>query len=176
MTLSDFSYHSGSTGGIEAEAVAPEAELILGSSFLPRTQTAAFTISYATERYRPAHLVTIRTNVDGWARDLYGEYRDGSWRFVLERERYPDGLQMKFLLDGVSWMEGFDVPLASDRDHAFSDEGCASDSPPSVEAGEVAIELITEGTRCPVARIPVASGRLAVRMAAAAKRALAEYR
>jgi hypothetical protein len=108
MTLNDFSYHSGSTGGVEA--VAPEAGLVLGSSFLPRTQAASFTITYTTQRYRPAHLVTIRTNVDGWARDLYGEYRDGSWRFVLERERYPDGLQMKLLLDDVSWTEAFDFP------------------------------------------------------------------
>jgi inosine-uridine nucleoside N-ribohydrolase len=51
-------------------------------------------------------------------------------------------------LSVVNGSRAITIPdIAPDIVVTFTDEGCASDSPPSVQAGEVAIELITEGTR-----------------------------
>ena len=115
------SYHSGSTWPEQPDHPMAFEDGTQAFSFLPRAFVPTFKLIYHTQVYRPGHLVTLRNNVDGWSRDLYGVYLDGAWHFELERERYPAGLQMKFLLDGIAWMDGFDVSLASDHDHFFND-------------------------------------------------------
>jgi len=51
---------------------------------LPEPAAApAFTVFFWTQAFRPAHRVTVRNAVDGWTRDIYGTYRDGSWRFIF---------------------------------------------------------------------------------------------
>ncbi len=59
------------------------------------------------EDFRPNHRVTVRNATHGWERDVYGIYRDGAWVFEFELARYPNQLEMKFVLDEMFWMNGF---------------------------------------------------------------------
>ena len=71
-----------------------------------------FQISLDTVKYRPNNLVTLRTDVDGWARDIHGSYWDGAWRFVLPKADYPRGCQFKFLLNGTRWQTSDPLSIA----------------------------------------------------------------
>ncbi|HAC62899.1 MAG TPA: GMC family oxidoreductase [Cyanothece sp. UBA12306] len=81
-----------------------------------------FTITLFTNRYRPNHQITIRNNVDGWTRDIFGVYTFGGWNFTLERSNYPAGLEFKFVLDGQYWMEGNNLFVTNQFDHNFTDD------------------------------------------------------
>ncbi len=113
-------YHSGSSS--DEQAASPE------RLFSPEVVTAlalpavdVFRVFLRTERFRPNHRVTIRNATDGWERDVFGVYRDGQWVFELERARYADEFEMKFLLDGLHWMDGFNLVLPIGHDHVFDD-------------------------------------------------------
>lgn len=114
-------YHSGSFSDEQAASpgrmLAPEAVVALA---LPAVNV--FRLFFHTRNLRPNHRVTLRNATDGWERDIFGVYRQGAWVFELERERYPNLLEMKFLLDGVAWMNGFNLTLPKSQDHHF-DEG-----------------------------------------------------
>lgn len=113
-------YHSGSSS--QEQAASPERlfthEVVVALS-LPAVD--AFRVFLQTEHLRPNHRVTIRNATDGWERDVFGLYRDGRWVFELERARYPDHVEMKFLLDGRHWMNGDNVTLATNQDHSFDE-------------------------------------------------------
>ena len=112
-------YHSGIPEPIQPEEMlhaavgAEEAFLAAPQPFLK--------ITFQTASYAPSHLVTIRNAVDGWAKDIFGVYRNGQWEFVLEKPSYPGVLEMKFVLDQAAWMEGGNLHLPTDRDHFFSE-------------------------------------------------------
>ena len=113
-------YHSGSFS--DEQAASPERLFfpeVVAALALPAVDV--FRIFLRTERLRPNHRVTIRNATDGWERDVFGVYRDGQWVFELERARYADALEMKFLLDGLHWMDGFNLVLPTWHDHVFDD-------------------------------------------------------
>jgi hypothetical protein len=73
----------------------------------------AYEVRFQTGLWRPAHLVTLRNSADGWGRDVYGAFRDGSWYFHLDRAEYPAALEAKLVL-GRSWfMNGANLAIAS---------------------------------------------------------------
>lgn len=115
-----FDYHSGRSRDEEAPQAPVFAEGLRAFSFLPRVEAASFEVRYHTRAHRPNHRVTVRNALDGWARDLFGVYRDGAWRFSFDRARYAAGLELKFLLDG-EWMIGSNLRLMPDRDYDFGE-------------------------------------------------------
>lgn len=113
-------YHSGSYSDEQAASpqrlAAPEAVVALA---LPAVNT--FRVFLHTQRLRPNHQVTVRNATDGWERDIYGTYRDGAWVFEFERDRYPNQLELKFLVDAV-WMSGANLVLSAASDHHLDDQ------------------------------------------------------
>ncbi len=102
LTSPDYiSYHSGSTKPVQeveerAEPAAFALEKMAFTAFIaaPRDE---FYIKFRTANLRPNHQITIRNNVDGWAaQGIYGGYYQGEWVFGLEKDRYPNGVTMKF--------------------------------------------------------------------------------
>lgn len=86
-----------------------------------------FAIRWETQRVRPDITLTLRTEVDGWNRDIAGHYREDAWHFELDEDRYPNGTAFKFLLEGV-WMLGdnlFLPPRGPDVDFVVADEQVA---------------------------------------------------
>jgi hypothetical protein len=88
-----------------------------------------FKIIFLTEQFRPNHRVTIRNNVDGWDRDMFGTYgydfanNVRGWIFVLNRSSYENGLSFKFLLDGKVWIDGENRFITNDAPvHFFTDD------------------------------------------------------
>jgi hypothetical protein len=114
-------YHSGSYSDEQAASpqrlAAPEAVVALA---LPAVNT--FSVFLHTQSLRPNHQVTVRNATDGWERDIYGTYRDGAWVFEFERDRYPNQLEMKFLVDDTAWMSGANMVLAAASDHHLDDQ------------------------------------------------------
>jgi choline dehydrogenase-like flavoprotein len=80
-----------------------------------------FRVHFRTDRFRPNHVVSIRNSIDGWERDIFGAYRDGQWLFDFERTLYPNGLEMKFVLDRKEWMDGFNQQLSQNQNHFFDE-------------------------------------------------------
>jgi hypothetical protein len=113
-------YHSGSYSDEQAASpqrlAAPEAVVALA---LPAVNT--FRVFFHTQSLRPNHQVTVRNATDGWERDIYGTYRDGAWVFEFERDRYPNQLELKFLVDAV-WMRGANMVLSTASDHHLDDQ------------------------------------------------------
>ena len=70
-----------------------------------------FQIRFHTLAYRPDRRVVVRTDVDGWDRDVPGTYRDDAWQFDLDESRYPNGLEFKFLAERTAWMKGPNLRL-----------------------------------------------------------------
>ncbi|HIK44678.1 MAG TPA: FAD-binding protein, partial [Leptolyngbyaceae cyanobacterium M65_K2018_010] len=70
-----------------------------------------FTLRFNTTAYRPDRLITLRTNLDGWAKDIPGIYENGGWRFELPIARYNGGFSFKFVLERTYWMNGPDLFL-----------------------------------------------------------------
>ena len=67
--------------------------------------TAFFEISLDTVTLRPNHRMSLRTDIDGWDRDIHGTYWFGAWRFALPTRDYPNGCIYRFRLDG-EWQVG----------------------------------------------------------------------
>jgi hypothetical protein len=113
-------YHSGSYSDEQASSPhrlrAIEADVALA---LPAVE--AFRVFLHTQTLRPNHKVVVRNATDGWERDIHGTYKDGAWVFEFERARYPDQVEMKFLLDGVYWMSGFNLTLPTIHDQHFDE-------------------------------------------------------
>lgn len=114
-------YHSGSFSDEQAASPerlrAPEAVVALA---LPAVDV--FRVFLRTGTLRPNHRVTVRNATDGWERDIFGKYADGAWQFEFERARYTNQLEMKFLLDGASWMTGANLVLPTSNDHHFEEQ------------------------------------------------------
>ncbi|MCC3328269.1 GMC oxidoreductase [Nocardia abscessus] len=89
---------------------------------------ATFWAHLWTTKWRPAHEITIRCAEAGWTRDIHGLYRYGGWHFELPKSVFPDGLTMKFVLNGHTWIKGFDRQLAPDKNHHFTAEEDEFDS------------------------------------------------
>lgn len=93
--------------------------------------TDKFYIKFRTATLRPNHQTTIRNNVDGWDQDIYGGYYQGEWVFGLEKDRYPNGLAMKFVLDETIWMSGNDLQLVANGEHVFTEAGISFSNVPT---------------------------------------------
>jgi choline dehydrogenase-like flavoprotein len=86
-----------------------------------------FTIRLNTVTFRPDLTVTIRTNVKGWGNDIPGEYIDDSWQFELYEGEFPAGLNFKFVLENLYWMNGdnlFVQPVAG-QTYTFAEAAVA---------------------------------------------------
>ena len=79
-----------------------------------------FWIHFWTDVWRPNHKVTIRAVQTGWFRDLFGLHRFGGWHFELPRAAFPNGITMKFLLNGVHLMTGANQTLDQNNNHHFA--------------------------------------------------------
>ncbi|MGH8728485.1 MAG: GMC oxidoreductase [Burkholderiales bacterium] len=122
-------YHSGSAGPLREAEPAFAEEAMRFTRFLA-APVDKFHIKFRTQNYRPNHLVTIRNSVDGWGQDIYGAYHHGEWAFALEKSKYRDGLEMKFVLDRQVWMDGFNVHLPPAGEHAFTENNISFGSAP----------------------------------------------
>lgn len=92
----------------------------------------AYQFKFLTAAYPPNHLVTLRNSVDGWARDLFGTYRDGMWIFELDRYQYPSTFDFKFVLDRAHFMTGPNrVASSSTPEQSFGDGDVTFPVPPS---------------------------------------------
>lgn len=115
-----WSYHSGAPSSLR-DYVRRARNLRFLPLSVPEDMGNTFQIKLNTSRYAPNHLVTIRNSVDGWARDVFGTYRDGAWIFTLEKEIYPNGMSLKFVLDRAHWMSGADLLLDDASDQEWSE-------------------------------------------------------
>ena len=78
-------------------------------------------IRFETSTYTPDHVVTIRSNSEGWTNDTFGTYRDGAWEFFFEIPGLPPTLAFKFVLDGEHWMQGADLVVSTSVNHSFDE-------------------------------------------------------
>ncbi|MEO0517916.1 MAG: hypothetical protein AAF171_11525 [Cyanobacteria bacterium P01_A01_bin.116] len=65
-----------------------------------------FTIRFDTLDFRPDMLVTLRSDVKGWANNIAGKYADDAWIFELAEGDFPNGLNFKFVLENTYWSFG----------------------------------------------------------------------
>lgn len=66
-----------------------------------------FRIRFVTEAYAPARTVVMRWGPgESWDVDRGGVYTDGAWTFDLDEEKFPDGIDFKFVLAPGRWMQG----------------------------------------------------------------------
>jgi hypothetical protein len=136
--MSYIPYHSGTSTPDEAERppAAPVYEAATTTALAGRLRPLAagrtraavpqrplFRVRLRSTRFAPSHLVTIRNATDGWSRDVYGVYQDGAWRFEFDRQRYPGGLDMKFVLDRAYWMDGLNLSLPAEGEHELDESG-----------------------------------------------------
>jgi len=63
-------------------------------------------IAFATAKWLPNNLITLRNNVDGWQTDIFGRYRDGKWVFFLDKRHYPKPIELAFWLNSQIRMNG----------------------------------------------------------------------
>ena len=75
-----------------------------------------FTIQFKTIEFRPDLLITLRTDILGWEKDLPGEYIDDAWKFELDETDFPNGLSFKFFLENSYWMSGDNLRLVNPVD------------------------------------------------------------
>jgi choline dehydrogenase-like flavoprotein len=65
-----------------------------------------FTIRFNTLDIRPDLQITLYTDVKGWGNGIPGEYIDDGWQFELYEGEFPNGLNFKFVLETIYWMNG----------------------------------------------------------------------
>lgn len=89
----------------------------------------AHTIEFSTDRWHPNHLVTLRTPVDGWYRDLFGRFHTnengpGTWQFQLDRSRFRESnMEISFVLDRQHWMRQSNLQISlDDQDRKIGDD------------------------------------------------------
>ncbi len=73
----------------------------------------AYQIEFKTAVWRPNHLITLRNSDDGWWRDVFGEFRNGQWSFLLDRDDYSGNIQAKLVLDQGLFMDGANLAIVS---------------------------------------------------------------
>ncbi|WP_343897812.1 GMC oxidoreductase [Craurococcus roseus] len=97
-------------------------------------------IRFATARYRPDAVITLRTSLD-WNEDIPGLFDGGAWVFRLDPVP-PGGIAFKFVHERQYWMVGNDIGLQpGGPDVVAFDEGRVAFPEPTellVESGEVA--------------------------------------
>ena len=69
-----------------------------------------FTIRFKTVQYRPDLQITLRSSGQDFGKDLPGIYEDDEWRFTLDEDDYPNGIEFKFVLERTYWMLGANLP------------------------------------------------------------------
>lgn len=114
-------YHSGSAGAAREGIPAFGEEAARFTAFVA-APAPEFFVKFRTKRFAPNHQITIRNETDGWEQDIYGTYFGDEWVFSLEKQRYRQGLEMKFVLDGRAFAEGFNLHLNPNGEHVFSDQ------------------------------------------------------
>ena len=98
-------YHSGGVSGLRQQLIDEVAQKLKA---LKRDQPERilvdaeerFIVVFETEQFAPTHQVTMRTDWDGWTKEIYGEFWFGAWFFELDPEVYPEEFQSRFALDG----------------------------------------------------------------------------
>ncbi len=85
----------------------------------------AYQIQFKTNRWKPNNLITLRNDVDGWARDIYGTFRGDSWIFLLDRAYYPDNFQAKLVAERSVYMNGANLALTSSAPYVTLDDQTA---------------------------------------------------
>lgn len=93
----------------------------------------AYNVSLATQMWAPNHLVTLRSEVEGWGTDVFGTYEGGKWWFTLDAAVYPAAFRAKFVVDRRWFMEGPDLHIAADVDdhHSLDESEVSFDLTPS---------------------------------------------
>ncbi len=84
-----------------------------------------FTIRFKTKHYRPGLQVTIRRAPTWAAHDEPGIYQDDEWRFELDEDDFPAGIDFKFVLSQTYWMLGDNLEIAevaAGGDHVFDEQ------------------------------------------------------
>ena len=114
----DLHYHSGSGREFIGERPRSVQQTTRAALAAP---SALRRIRLFTGEYAPNHVVTIRSQVDGWQADRRGTYRNGAWEFFFDVAGLPDTLVFKFALDG-KWMLGADLIVPADVDHDFGED------------------------------------------------------
>ena len=115
-----WSYHSGMPA-VQRDYLRHARTLRFLPLSVPEDTGNTFQIKLRTTQYAPNHIVTLRNSVDGWARDVFGMYRDREWIFTLEKGIYPAGMRLKFLLDRERWMQGGDLLLPAPNDQTWTE-------------------------------------------------------
>ena len=64
----------------------------------------AYKIEFSTTIWQPNHLVTLRNEVDGWNRDVYGEFVNERWVFYLDIYYYRNEFDAKLVLNRNTFM------------------------------------------------------------------------
>lgn len=86
-----------------------------------------------TTQRAPGNIITLRNEVDGWRRDIFGRYSSGESVFTLDSGHYPGGFQFKFLLNDAGWMLGgngfIDTTIT---EHVFTDDAGADPGLPLI--------------------------------------------
>ncbi len=112
MSNSFFRYHSELSDEQKSRLSQSRARRFLSLNFSPDLKET-FEIALRTEKYAPNHVVTVRTDIDGWERDIRGGYYGGTWYFAMPRSEYEKGVIFKFVLDGSIWMNGRNLEVAA---------------------------------------------------------------
>jgi choline dehydrogenase-like flavoprotein len=72
-----------------------------------------YQVEFKTTDWQPNHLITLRNSDDGWWRDVFGEFRNGQWYFLLDRDVYSANLEAKLVLDQGLFMDGPNLAITS---------------------------------------------------------------
>ncbi|REK17743.1 MAG: GMC family oxidoreductase [Planctomycetota bacterium] len=125
--MDELNYHSGS--GREFVGPRPPERPARFAAEMLAAPLALRKIRFVTNRFAPNHVVTIRSDVDGWASDTFGTYRDGAWEFFFEIASLPDTMTFKFVLDGEHWEQAPDHSIATNADQEFGEAEIAFPAP-----------------------------------------------
>jgi hypothetical protein len=122
LRKSSWHYHSEAPNK-ESEALAEfEAPAAPVPQALKADPAKNFQISFNTNTFKPNHIVTLRTSVDGWDRDIHGTYWYGAWRFVLPNFDYQNGCEFKFILDRTRWQARDNLTINHPHNVEFSEQ------------------------------------------------------
>ncbi|KAA5540742.1 GMC family oxidoreductase [Roseiconus nitratireducens] len=85
-----------------------------------------YEVKFRTSRWVPNFLVTLRNNVDGWGRDLFGVFAGDAWTFLLDRDLYPEQVQTRFALEMGREISDETFPLQASQQFYEVDDGAVS--------------------------------------------------
>ena len=93
-----------------------------------------YNIRLTGTKYRPSHLITLRTDMDGWGRDLFGRYdrhNGGRWTFELDCHLYIENFLARFVLDQAHLNSDGAFEITSEQaDYERSDDAISFDVEP----------------------------------------------